>query len=156
MFFSVGGSTAEPILCEQQLKNCGETVLKHLHQSDNCSIDLVWISETAMAELNQQFRGKPNSTNVLAFPHQLSDREQQLLPTQHLGDIAICTPVVEREAKQQGKAVVDHCTHLTIHGILHLLGYDHQTAEQAAEMEGLEIVILEKMQISNPYSLLSE
>jgi len=94
-------------------------------------------------ELNSMYRGKDYATNVLTFP---------LTEEPHLmGDIIICAPVVEAEAKTQNKPLEAHYAHLTVHGILHLHGYDHDTAEQADLMEGLEISILAKLGYANPY-----
>ena len=98
--------------------------------------------EAVGTTLNQQFRGKDGATNVLSFP---ADEDALL------GDIALCWPVVEREADQQGKTVGAHTAHLTVHGLLHLMGYDHVEDEAAEKMEALEIEVLATLQIANPY-----
>ncbi|HEY9112791.1 MAG TPA: rRNA maturation RNase YbeY, partial [Rhodanobacteraceae bacterium] len=97
--------------------------------------------------LNLQYRGKDYATNVLSFPAELP--RGVVLPL--LGDLAICAPVVAREARDQGKARRDHYAHLTVHGMLHLLGFDHQNARDAARMEKLETGILAKLGIADPY-----
>jgi len=97
--------------------------------------------------LNRSYRDKDYATNVLSFPTDLPAGVR--LPL--LGDIAICAPVVRREAAEQGKPVADHWAHLTVHGVLHLLGYDHIVEAEAVRMESLETRILKGLGISNPY-----
>jgi probable rRNA maturation factor len=103
-------------------------------------------SEAVSSALNQQYRGKASATNVLSFTAEVS-----LPDTQVLGDLAVCWPVVLREAEQQGKDPLDHFTHLCVHGFLHLLGFDHESAIEAAAMEALEVRILHDLQIADPY-----
>ncbi|GLQ93214.1 rRNA maturation RNase YbeY [Dyella acidisoli] len=97
--------------------------------------------------LNRTYRDKDYATNVLSFPTDLPAGVR--LPL--LGDIAICAPVVRREATEQGKPAADHWAHLTVHGVLHLLGYDHIVEAEAVRMEALETRILKGLGISNPY-----
>ncbi|HEY9278426.1 MAG TPA: rRNA maturation RNase YbeY [Eoetvoesiella sp.] len=96
-------------------------------------------------ELNRQFRDKDYATNVLTFEYGL-DPDGTLN-----GDIVLCVPVLRREAQEQDKTLLDHAAHLTIHGVLHSLGYDHIDIDDALEMETLETEILKKMGIANPY-----
>ena len=98
-------------------------------------------------QLNNRYRGKDYPTNVLSFPADLPAAVE--LPL--LGDVVICAPLVAEEARAQGKPEQAHWAHLVIHGILHLLGYDHQSAEQAEEMESLEAELLGSIGIANPY-----
>ena len=97
--------------------------------------------------LNRQYRGRDYATNVLSFPVELPPGVRSPL----LGDIVICAPVVAREAREQGKSGRDHYAHLTVHGVLHLLGFDHQNDKDAARMEALEIRILEGLAVPDPY-----
>ncbi|MFC5740305.1 rRNA maturation RNase YbeY [Dyella tabacisoli] len=98
--------------------------------------------------LNRDYRGKDYATNVLSFPAELPPGVN--LPL--LGDLAICAPVVTREAAEQGKAARDHWAHLTVHGVLHLLGYDHLEEAEAEAMEALETRILAGLGIADPYA----
>ena len=97
--------------------------------------------------LNHRYRDRDYATNVLSFPVELpSDVSSPLL-----GDIVICANVVAREAREQGKEVRDHYAHLTVHGVLHLLGFDHQSDKDAARMEALETRVLAMFGIPDPY-----
>jgi probable rRNA maturation factor len=97
--------------------------------------------------LNRRYRDRDYATNVLSFPAELPPGAGSPL----LGDIVIAAPVVVREAREQGKAVRDHYAHLAVHGVLHLLGYDHQRDREAAKMERLETRILATLGIADPY-----
>ncbi len=97
--------------------------------------------------LNRRFRGKDKPTNVLSFPAELP--EDLGLPL--LGDVVICREVVEGEAAAQGKPPDAHWAHMVIHGVLHLLGYDHQTDEEASSMEALEAGIMADLGWPDPY-----
>ena len=93
--------------------------------------------------LNREYRGKDYATNVLTFPL----AEEPLL----MGDIVLCAPVVAREAEAQQKPLLAHYAHLTVHGVLHLQGYDHETDAEAAQMENLETEIITQMGYADPY-----
>lgn len=99
-------------------------------------------TDKRVQKLNAEFRGKDKPTNVLSFPAGVDG---------YLGDIAIAYGVTAREAKAEKKTLLDHTAHLTVHGVLHLLGYDHITARQAKVMEPLEVTILKTMKIADPY-----
>ncbi len=100
-----------------------------------------------ISELNRTYRDKDGATNVLSFPAELPP--ELALPL--LGDLVICAPVVEDEARQQGKALQAHWAHMIIHGTLHLLGYDHIDDNDAEVMENLEIAILTDLGFPDPY-----
>ncbi len=103
--------------------------------------------------LNRLYRGKDYPTNVLSFP----TGDVEGLPADTplpIGDVVICAPVVATEAAEQGKAAVDHWAHMVVHGTLHLLGFDHQTDAEAAEMEALEARILAAQSVTDPYKAL--
>ncbi len=112
------------------------------------TIRLVGVAE--MRQLNHHYREKESATNVLSFPIAADDLPSLEVPL--LGDIVICHPVLIDEAKQQDKSLDDHYAHIVSHGVLHLCGYDHQTDEQANQMEGLEREILSKQGIGDPYA----
>jgi probable rRNA maturation factor len=98
--------------------------------------------------LNRHYRGRDYATNVLSFPAELPEGVK--LPL--LGDIVLCAPVVAREAREQKKAVAAHWAHLTVHGALHLLGWNHEDTREAECMEQLEREILAELGIGDPYA----
>lgn len=102
--------------------------------------------------MNLQYRGKDYATNVLSFPAEVPEGLPEDFDFPQLGDLVICAPVVAREAAEQGKALNDHYAHLTVHGVLHLLGFDHIEDAEAEEMEALERVILASLDIADPYA----
>lgn len=99
--------------------------------------------------LNRTWRNKDKPTNVLSFPAEPSPSG-----TGHgeLGDLAICAPVVAREAREQGKPAQAHWAHMVVHGVLHLLGYDHENDRDAEAMEAREVKILAQFGYSDPYA----
>lgn len=99
--------------------------------------------------LNRHYRGKDLPTNVLSFPAELPPGVEMPMPL--LGDLVICAPVVAREAEEQGKALNAHYAHLTVHGVLHLLGLDHEDEREAVAMEQLEREILADLGYGDPY-----
>ena len=105
------------------------------------------VDEAEIQDLNSTYRGKDKPTNVLSFPFEVPEHVEMDL----LGDLVICARVVQKEAEQQNKEVTAHWAHMTIHGVLHLLGYDHIDDIEAEEMEGLEIKILHDLGYANPY-----
>lgn len=123
-------------------------VLNRYHpQATELTIRIVDAAE--IRQLNADYRKKDKPTNVLSFPSDIP--EDFSLNVKYLGDIVICAQVVVDEAKQQGKAAIAHWAHLTIHGVLHLLGYDHEEEQDAAVMEAVEIELLGELGYPNPY-----
>jgi probable rRNA maturation factor len=105
------------------------------------------VDEPEAKALNNKFRHIDKATNVLSFPAEIPSHVEM----KFLGDIVICAPVVDDEVQQQGKQLSAHWAHLLVHGILHLQGYDHEDDRAADEMESLEIEVLQKLNIPNPY-----
>ncbi len=105
------------------------------------------VDEAESQQLNRDYRGKDKPTNVLSFPAD----ESAYLEYDHLGDLVICGPVVQREAREQARDELAHWAHMVVHGMLHLQGYDHETAGQAEKMERLEIETLSQLGYENPY-----
>jgi len=116
-------------------------------QTSSPEISLRINGSDEMANLNHTYRAKAGPTNVLSFPADIPDSVDCDL----LGDIVICAPVVVREAEEQHKIGAHHWAHLTVHGVLHLLGFDHIDDHEAEQMEQLEITILKALGLPNPY-----
>lgn len=109
------------------------------------------VGEDEGRSLNRHYRGKDYATNVLSFPAELPEGLPEGVRMPLLGDLVICAPVVAREAAEQGKPLAAHYAHLTVHGALHLLGWDHADAREAECMEQLEREILAGLGIADPY-----
>lgn len=108
-------------------------------------VALLLTDDAAVRDLNKRFRDQDRPTNVLSFPARLN-------PEAHLGDVALAFGVCAAEAQAQGKPLAHHLQHLVAHGVLHLVGYDHETDAEAAEMEDLERVVLAELGVPDPYA----
>ena len=132
---------------EQLIKHWIEATLSSRIKAAEVCIRIV--DEAESQQLNAQYRKKDAPTNVLSFYYDLADEVQG--EQRFLGDLVICGQVLEKEAKAQQKTLEAHWAHMVIHGLLHLIGYDHQNETQASEMEKEEISMLEKLGYTNPY-----
>lgn len=134
-----------PLPAESELCLWAQTALRDLTEAE---LTLRLVDSEESHKLNSRFRGKSQPTNVLSFPAELPPG----LDIPLLGDVVICAPLVNEEAAVQGKSLQAHFAHLVIHGVLHLQGYDHQDDQQAAEMEALEVELLNSLGFANPYT----
>ncbi|RXZ44658.1 rRNA maturation RNase YbeY [Crenobacter cavernae] len=121
-----------------------------LPQVRSAEVSLTLVGEEEGRTLNRDYRGKDYATNVLSFA--LNDGEELVPGLPLVGDIVFATGVVAREAAEQGKTLTAHYAHLTVHGMLHLQGYDHLEDDDADEMEALESAILARLGYANPYA----
>jgi probable rRNA maturation factor len=142
-------------LAIDDLENKATQAAEHCAQrtdfgTEPVAVTILLTDDDAVAELNRTWRGKSGPTNVLSFPagntHPNPDDA-----VRHLGDIALAFGVVAREAEEQGKALDAHMTHLLVHGLLHLAGFDHMNEAEAEIMETREIAILKGLGIADPY-----
>lgn len=136
--------------CQAWLQ-CAINQSSHPARNQDCELSLRLVDEEEMTRLNRVYRQKDSVTNVLSFASELPDSIVTELQYYPLGDIAICTAVLEYEAASQEKKLEAHWAHLLIHGLFHLLGHDHIDEEQASAMESLEINTLKILGFSNPY-----
>ena len=137
---------------ESDFNHWATVALVHLGE-DTAPISLCIriVEEEESSALNNSYRNKQGPTNVLSFRADTPDFIVQQTKEKQLGDIVLCAPLVGQEAKQQRKQATAHWAHLTVHGVLHLLDHDHENPEEAEEMEGLEIAILQQLGFANPY-----
>ncbi|MDP3854671.1 rRNA maturation RNase YbeY [Phenylobacterium sp.] len=121
-----------------------QATLAHIDFSEG-GVTLLLTDDPTVRDLNARFRQKDSATNVLSFPAPQN-------PERHLGDVALAYGVCARECAEQGKSLAHHLQHLVAHGVLHLVGYDHETDAEADQMEGLERVILAELGVPDPYA----
>ncbi|MDC0390854.1 rRNA maturation RNase YbeY [Candidatus Thioglobus sp.] len=131
---------------EAEFSNTLQSVLDELNVSDS-ELLVRFVDKPEIQHLNKTYRHQDKTTNVLSFPSDLPIEIEEAI----LGDVVICVEVVTQEAKMQQKTFNNHLIHMAIHGTLHLLGYDHVEESEAQKMESLEVKILKKLQIENPY-----
>ncbi len=129
----------------KQIQSWVDAALQDYGKDTEIVIRIVDVNESA--QLNKQYRHKQGPTNILSFPANLPEH----IGLNLLGDLVACAPVIEREAIEQHKQLSHHWAHIIVHGVLHLLGYDHTDEDEAEIMENKEINILRTLNLSNPY-----
>ncbi len=138
---------------QERLRGWCRHLLQRLHVTDG-EVTLRIVTEAEMQQLNARYRGRDRVTNVLSFPFEGPDEQQAHsieMPVRLLGDIVLCATVISREAAAQNKSSEAHWAHMVVHGVLHLLNYDHQESEAADEMERLETEMLRELGYPPPY-----
>jgi len=143
----IQNSIATKISNEAEFCRILQSVLIQLDKGDS-ELLIRFVDPTEIQQLNKIYRHQDKTTNVLSFPSDLPIEIDEEI----LGDVVICNEIVAKEAKMQQKTFNNHLIHMAIHGTLHLLGFDHIEGSEAEKMESLEVEILEKLQIDNPYS----
>jgi probable rRNA maturation factor len=141
-----GRRGAQPLLRRAIARASAALPAKAARSTSGAELAIVLTNDSAIRELNRTWRGKDEPTNVLAFP-----ANQHGGPHRLLGDVVIAYETLAREARAERKLFDHHLAHLAVHGFLHLCGYDHETARQAATMERLETAILARLEIPDPY-----
>lgn len=132
------------------IDHASRETLKAIGLQGASELSIVLSDDAFVQNLNKTYRGKDKPTNVLSFS-QLEGETPDIPGMTSLGDVVMAYETVLREAEEQGKSFTDHTVHLIVHGILHLLGHDHENDAEAENMEGLEIRILQNLGIKNPY-----
>lgn len=135
-------------IIEKVIKNLLDTI--KCPKADKFDFSIKLSTDEEVHSLNKEYREKDSTTNVLSFEYDLDedDLQEEFV---YIGDIIFAIPVVEKQAKEQNKTIENHFAHLVAHSVLHLFGFDHINQEEQEEMENLEIEILKKLNISNPY-----
>lgn len=147
LLVEVQRASSAPVPSDKDIRHWILSALHGQTTLHEVEISVRLVDREEMSQLNETYRGKKGPTNVLSFPADLPP--ELALPL--LGDIVICAPVVVAEAAEQGKSASAHWAHMTVHGTLHLLGYDHVEEEDAVSMEALESTILSQMDYDCPY-----
>lgn len=147
---AAGWRTALPGTAAAVRKAVHAALKSELPGKTRTALSILLTDEAEMRKLNAGWRAKDKPTNVLSFPAETAIDPSR--PPPYLGDIALGLSTCRREAREQKKTLASHVAHLTVHGVLHLLGYDHMDDEQAEAMEPLETVILAGMGIADPYN----
>lgn len=146
-------SSVSSVPSDEVIQSCIEATVRRTESDSKKAVEIAVriVDEDEGRALNRRFRQQDQPTNVLSFPAGSNELPDEL--PQSLGDLVLCGPVVEREAAEQGKPAASHWQHMLVHGVLHLLGLDHQDTAEAQTMESLEIEILAQRGIADPYEI---
>ncbi|SFV77197.1 Metal-dependent hydrolase YbeY, involved in rRNA and/or ribosome maturation and assembly [hydrothermal vent metagenome] len=142
----IQNSIKDTSINEENLIDTLQQVINDLGKGES-ELLIRMVDKNEIKNLNKTYRHQDKPTNVLSFPSDLPIEIDEEI----LGDVVICLEVVKQEAQDQQKTFLDHLTHMAVHGTLHLLGYDHIEDDQAKIMESLEVKILDRLQVKNPY-----
>jgi probable rRNA maturation factor len=142
----IQNSIKDTSINEESLIDTLQQVINDLGKGES-ELLIRMVDKNEIQNLNKTYRHQDKPTNVLSFPSDLPIEIDEEI----LGDVVICLEVVKQEAQDQQKTFLDHLTHMAVQGTLHLLGYDHIEDDQAKTMESLEVEILDRLQIKNPY-----
>ena len=163
-FYTIEANIDTDLWCQDLVNSFEKKIYKVLKEfpdeviniipEDKILISIMFSGDKKIMELNSQFRKINKPTNVLSFPSSINTSTN--FKNVFLGDIIFSIETITSEAKANNKSTIDHLIHLFIHGLLHLLGYDHKTEDEARIMENLEICILNKLSITNPYEINNE
>lgn len=134
--------------CRKVARHVWRRVAPKVLQARAAELAVVLVTDAAIRKLNAAYRGKDKPTNVLSFPADAFDGPGPAL----LGDVVVAYATCAREARQEGKSLKNHLSHMVVHGVLHLLGYDHESARDAKTMERLETDILLELGVADPYA----
>ena len=142
-------NSQHPLIPSQEKCEAWITAVLQHQKLNNAEVSVYVVDEDEGRQINRDYRGKDYATNVLSFPADIP--EEVGVPL--LGDLVICAPVIEREAKEQNKDINAHWAHMLVHGSLHLLGYDHMEETEADLMEELETRLLQQLGFPPPYAV---
>jgi len=150
---AVDGAQEQRVPDSEHIQTWANAVVQHAGiKSAAAQMTVRVVERNEITQLNEQYRQKTGSTNVLSFPFETMPGMPVELQESELGDVVVCAEVVETEALEQGKSLDAHWAHMIVHGTLHLLGYDHLQDSEAEEMESLETKVLAELGYANPYS----
>ena len=145
-------STAKHLPGRSQVRRWAWAAYRVGSPNSDAEVTIRFVDEKEGRTLNRDFRGKDYATNVLTFVHEAAPFQPKAAQT-YSADIVICAPVIAREAREQKKPVAAHHGHMVLHGMLHAQGFDHENDTDAAAMEAIEIALLRRFRIKNPYEI---